>query len=577
MSTSATSTTPSMVCYKTIGHVYDNLYYDYSAGCYKTKTPATPVSSAMSSALVPAGNHPLSLTAGSPTAGETTTVIGQQFLDSNTVYKNIFNEYKSKALAYQKRSPKTFITQEINESQIERICDIAIKAFGQANPNCQFFEPPSLPNLPQLLFFNQSKARRVYFEVFNKPLDQGGTRQFTPAFGIEIPENKDSPPKALWAASLKPLMAPPIGKIPLRDHLNEVGNLRFLARTPFSGFFPVLYNSYSDDKTFRVMQELGDDSLVEFIKGAEHKTPQDICYLVWDLLKQLEGLHSNGMVHADIKQGNILIKNGTAADGQNRRHLLLADLDAINSNRSTFLTLAPERVKKAIAGNRGICDMAGDIWAMGQVIISLANATITHPRWSPLFNSLDLITTYVYKTGNKKQSVGDFDNGDKKSVVAGLADKGDKKDSKKVGPEKSFSEQIDEWCKKIWKVSPKDFAVLGKTESTAYYDSIHLNNFLYSLKDREFSLADTNSLLKLASYICKKLERNDKKLQGVWGQLEVIVEKRVPDVVSDTPQEAMVQEIARKMLHLDPAKRMTAKALIETYGDKLRAFGLIKS
>ena len=104
------------------------------------------------------------------------------------------------------------------------------------------------------------------------------------------------------------------------------------------------------------MEYCSGPSLYEFIR----KTPQFELHrevtLAQEILLGLKFLHSNGVVHGDLKTGNILldVKKPTKICNFGLSAVQLDDVVAC-SERGTLQYLAPERLD-------GIVDEKGDVW-----------------------------------------------------------------------------------------------------------------------------------------------------------------------------------------------------------------------
>ncbi|KAI8994405.1 serine/threonine-protein kinase 25-like protein [Gaertneriomyces semiglobifer] len=162
----------------------------------------------------------------------------------------------------------------------------------------------------------------------------------------------------------------------LEDLLYEVD---FQAKC-FSPFLARFFGSWLwQNKLYIAMEYLGGGTASDLIKFAR-LTEQQCSYILREVLKGLDYMHSEGKIHRDIKAENILFDNKGA--------LKLADfgvagqLSANQPSRSTFvgtpLYMAPEIVKGEEYG------VKVDIWSVGILAIELATGFPPRSRMHPM-------------------------------------------------------------------------------------------------------------------------------------------------------------------------------------------------
>jgi len=140
-----------------------------------------------------------------------------------------------------------------------------------------------------------------------------------------------------------------------------------------------------EDLTYIVMQYVDGQSLQALIDSGKVFSPQEIIDLFRPISESLDYAHQNGIVHRDIKPGNILIdKNG---------HPFLADFGVARIETSTLTQagttvgtlsyMSPEQVKGEMVDGRS------DIFALGVILYELLSGK------KPFAG--DNISTIVYK------------------------------------------------------------------------------------------------------------------------------------------------------------------------------------
>lgn len=136
-----------------------------------------------------------------------------------------------------------------------------------------------------------------------------------------------------------------------------------------------------DDRPWIVMEYIDGPSLADAAKAAGRIEPREAARIGLHLLGALRAAHAVGVLHRDVKPGNVLL----AKDGR----VLLTDfgIAAIEGDSSITRTgeivgsidyLAPERV------TGGIPDPSSDLWSLGATLYTAVEARSPFRRTSPI-------------------------------------------------------------------------------------------------------------------------------------------------------------------------------------------------
>lgn len=150
----------------------------------------------------------------------------------------------------------------------------------------------------------------------------------------------------------------------LKAHLfAEAENLKKAAHDHVVRVFSVARSGKKDE--IYIFAELCDESLHRKIKSCPMRLSA-VHRATGEMLLGLEALHNRGMIHRDIKPGNVLLKGGTAK---------LADFGLVTdkmiagyaSYAGTIEHLAPE------VFDIGVTSTKTDVWSMGITLVRLLN------------------------------------------------------------------------------------------------------------------------------------------------------------------------------------------------------------
>ncbi len=169
--------------------------------------------------------------------------------------------------------------------------------------------------------------------------------------------------------AIKEVRRPPVASPAERAVLSErvLREARAAARLRHPGLVTVYDVFDAEDHTWIVMEYVDGASLADLIRAAGRLPALEVARVGVSLAYALEAAHRGGVVHRDVKPGNVLI----TADGQAR----LTDFGIAVMEGDATLTeagmlvgspayIAPERARGARVG------AAGDVWGLGATLFT---------------------------------------------------------------------------------------------------------------------------------------------------------------------------------------------------------------
>ncbi|KAI8065496.1 kinase-like domain-containing protein [Gongronella butleri] len=153
-----------------------------------------------------------------------------------------------------------------------------------------------------------------------------------------------------------------------RTTLREVALLKQLNHVNLPRMYDIIYA----DVTIHIVMEFFDTDLRSYIKtmGRPGVTPQHIKSFLFQMVSGLDYIHAHGIIHRDLKTGNVLIKRDgrlcIADFGLGRR--INIPLCPYTPKISTLRYKAPELL---LMKNKYIYTLAVDVWSIGCIFAEM--------------------------------------------------------------------------------------------------------------------------------------------------------------------------------------------------------------
>jgi serine/threonine protein kinase len=144
-----------------------------------------------------------------------------------------------------------------------------------------------------------------------------------------------------------------------------------------------------DDRQWIVMQHVDSRTLADVVAEDGPLSPDRVAEIGLDLLSALQAAHDNGVLHRDVKPGNVLLD----AAG----HAYLADFGIASADGDVSLTaagtlvgapayMAPERLRGLAYGP------ASDFWSLGVTLYAAVEGIVPFDRTDPLATMTSTLT-----------------------------------------------------------------------------------------------------------------------------------------------------------------------------------------
>ena len=165
---------------------------------------------------------------------------------------------------------------------------------------------------------------------------------------------------------------------------------RSMATLNDSHIIQIYFIGQDEDQTFFVMEYIDGESLATSLKRENRLEVADALKVLLHTSQGLAAAHSHGVIHRDIKPGNIMITT--------RGQVKVADFGIALANRdaSAKLTNAGEFVGTPGYLSPEVClgkavDQRSDIWALGIVLFEMLSGRMPFNDESPLRLMLDVV------------------------------------------------------------------------------------------------------------------------------------------------------------------------------------------
>ena len=168
----------------------------------------------------------------------------------------------------------------------------------------------------------------------------------------------------------------------LRPELADAVGTRFLQEIEFAArlnhphILPLLDSGEAGGSLFYVMPFVPEESLQEWLAREKQLAVRDAVRIAREVADALAYAHASGIVHRDIKPGNILLSNGHAvvADFGIARAVSAVGVQAISSAGLAIGTPAYMSPEQA-AGGLAVVDGRSDIYSLGCVLYEMLAGT----------------------------------------------------------------------------------------------------------------------------------------------------------------------------------------------------------
>jgi eukaryotic-like serine/threonine-protein kinase len=183
--------------------------------------------------------------------------------------------------------------------------------------------------------------------------------------------------------AIKEVRLPPLASQADRDVFGErvLREVRAAARLHHPGLVTVYDVINADERPWIVMEYVDGSSLAELIRESGRLSPPRVARIGVSLAYALEAAHRAGVVHRDVKPGNVLV----ASDGQVRlTDFGIAVIEGDATLTSTGMLVGspgyipPERARGGRAG------AAGDVWGLGATLFAAVEGDSPFAADSPI-------------------------------------------------------------------------------------------------------------------------------------------------------------------------------------------------
>jgi eukaryotic-like serine/threonine-protein kinase len=189
-----------------------------------------------------------------------------------------------------------------------------------------------------------------------------------------------------WDESLRRLVAL---KILRPEQAHETDRLRLVREARLAAQFrhdhavTVYAVATPDDGLpYLVMEYVQGPTLGELIDSPERPEPRAIATLVADVADALDAAHAVGLVHRDVKPGNILIENGTGRAKITDFGLARTETGPSSLSREGFLAGTPTYMSPEQARGDALVDARADVYGLGATFYQ-ALSGVTPYRGAP--------------------------------------------------------------------------------------------------------------------------------------------------------------------------------------------------
>ncbi len=196
-------------------------------------------------------------------------------------------------------------------------------------------------------------------------------------------------PVAIKELSISPHLPAPEIEVMRTRMLREARSAAQLSHPSIVTVFDVVD---SDDRPWIVMELVRGESLGEVLKRDGAQPPARIAHIGMQVVAALAVAHERGVVHRDIKPGNVLISSGDRAVLTDFGIALLEGSSNLTSTGQLIGSpsyLAPEIAKG------GVATPASDMWALGITLFQALEGRTPFERATPMATLTAIVTEKV--------------------------------------------------------------------------------------------------------------------------------------------------------------------------------------
>jgi serine/threonine-protein kinase len=152
----------------------------------------------------------------------------------------------------------------------------------------------------------------------------------------------------------------------------------------------IYFIGQDEDQTFFVMEFIDGESLSDWIKRENKLAPSDALKILMDAAQGLATAHAQGVIHRDIKPGNIMITTRGVVKVADFGIALASNDVASKLTNTGALVGTPGYLSPEVCLGKAV-DQRSDIFALGIVLFEMLTGHMPFNAESPLKLMLDVV------------------------------------------------------------------------------------------------------------------------------------------------------------------------------------------